>query len=343
MDSDWGWICVSLSLVFLGLGLGESASALRSSGLFSSTARERSELARVVAALLELEETLEAGLVPGAAAWDRVRTLAPPWGPLAWESLSELRSGGGAILPTLRRIRALAQEQAAALAEARAKSSQALAQALVCLLLTPAFGATLYTLLPGVEAHPWIWMLCCAGALGLGAIGAAWVLSLARAARWAGIEASRREWILAAHCAGERFLSLIRCGNPPDLAWSRMTEVLGREAPGLAARWGYAVFSAIPESGREDAFSAEHALAQAGQSIRSAIQASLMEGRPCSERVETVLHSLRQELRALVERELQLLGTRALKPLFLCVAPALFGLLAAGIALSWTELLGELA
>ena len=50
-----------------------------------------------------------------------------------------------------------------------------------------------------------------------------------------------------------------------------------------------------------------------------------MEGRPCLERAEAALLGLRQDMKAQVERELSLLPTRALKPLFIFVAPSLFG------------------
>lgn len=82
---------------------------------------------------------------------------------------------------------------------------------------------------------------------------------------------------------------------------------------------------------------AVRALAAAGEAIRKSIQVSLLEGRPCTERVESALAALRTEFRAAVDRELTLLGTRALQPLFLCVAPALLGLMIAGLAVAWLE------
>ena len=58
-----------------------------------------------------------------------------------------------------------------------------------------------------------------------------------------------------------------------------------------------------------------------------------MEGRPCAERVEAALTSLAYEIKARVEAELTLLSARALKPLFVCVAPGTFLLLGSGIFL----------
>ncbi|MGZ3707838.1 MAG: hypothetical protein ACXWPM_03265, partial [Bdellovibrionota bacterium] len=82
-------------------------------------------------------------------------------------------------------------------------------------------------------------------------------------------------------------------------------------------------------------------LAEAGRAIRKAVQVSLMEGRPCAERVESALQALRSEIQAWVDRELALLGTRSLKPLFLCVAPALLGLMAFGLYLGAGAMLLE--
>jgi hypothetical protein len=48
----------------------------------------------------------------------------------------------------------------------------------------------------------------------------------------------------------------------------------------------------------------EKILIEAGESIRKSIQVSLMEGRPCLERVETTLQGLRQDLKSQMEREL---------------------------------------
>jgi hypothetical protein len=103
----------------------------------------------------------------------------------------------------------------------------------------------------------------------------------------------------------------------------------------LALHWGYSVFETPKKPRLSASSSAASAILEAGSSMRKAIQVSLMEGRPCTERVESILLAFRQELRALIDRELGLLATRALKPLFIFVAPAIFGLLGAGVWLMW--------
>jgi hypothetical protein len=161
-------------------------------------------------------------------------------------------------------------------------------------------------------------------------------MAISDSARWAGIPPNCRGWILSAFCGGERFLALVRSGVPADLAWTRACELMADQAPGLVAEWGSSIWS-TPSLASDRGRSPLTPLREAGASLKKAVQVSLMEGRPCTERVEGVMYALRQELRARVDRELTLIGTRALKPLFLCVAPALFGLLTLGFWLAWQE------
>ncbi|MFL5814614.1 MAG: hypothetical protein ACJ763_13650 [Bdellovibrionia bacterium] len=283
--------------------------------------------------LQEIEELLGAGMLPSKEHWERLQKLPPPWGTLSHDSLQELRSSGSAILPTLRRIKDLATGQIRALADARARSSQAFAQALACTLLIPAFGGVLYWLLPGVSDSPWVWILLCVVSILIAGVGALWLLSMAQEARWAGLPKASRTWILASQCAGERFLALVRAGTPADLAWGRAIELLSREAPSLALLWGHSVWKSAPLDPSSVSNPASRLFFETGESLRRAVQVSLMEGRPCAERVEGALSSLSHEIKARIEAELTLLSTRALKPLFLCVAPGIFLLLGAGFLL----------
>ena len=230
-------------------------------------------------------------------------------------------------------------EHRKSLREARARSAQAVSQAALCAFLVPIFGATLQLLLPGLENHTMAWVAGCAVALLWAGTGALWMLVIADRARWGGLAAERRPWIAAALCAGERFLALLRSGRPADLAWSETQNELERDVSGLSRLWGYSVWvSESVVSTTRTHSETEVALARAGTSIRRAVQVSLMEGKGCSERVEAALISLSQEIRSSRERELELVGTRVLKPLFICVAPSILALLAWGLYLSWSEL-----
>ncbi|MEO5970445.1 MAG: hypothetical protein ABIQ95_11010 [Bdellovibrionia bacterium] len=309
--------------------------------------RNQVELQAVSNVLREIEETLLAGMIPTPERWDLIQKLSQPWGSLASESLNELRSTGGSLIPTLRRLRNLAEAQIASLSEARARSSQASGQALACSMLVPALGTALYFLLPTVREHGKAWFLACCSAIILTGIGALWLLHLAEVARWGGLAVKNRNWVLSSQCAGERFLALLRTGTPADIAWTGALNLLAKDSRDLALAWGYSIWESATRTKQVEGFfrvqgPAEKAILEAGNSIKKSIQVSTMEGRPCLERVETVFQALRQEMKSLVERELGLLATRALKPLFVCVAPALFGLLAFGLCLAAGDVMGDL-
>ncbi len=334
----WG-----LSFIFLFLGMKIIFSEIPFPRGGFGISQEIVALKKVIIVLHEIQETLEAGLVPDAPRWFQLAGLRAPWGKLASESLETLRAQGGSVLPTLRRIRNLAEEHETALKEAQAKSAQALAQTFLCSALVPFVGSTLYFILPGLSLRPWLWGSACALATGLSFFAALWLLNLTESARWGGLKSSQRSWILAAQCSGERFLALVRSGVPADLAWSKACEFLLAEAPGLAHQWGISVWvdSVLASQSKSPShLSATGVILTAGDSIRKSIQLSLMEGRPCIERVETALFALRQDIRAKIAQELGLLPTRALVPLFTCVAPALLGLLGFGFFLAWLEIAG---
>lgn len=317
--------------------ISDSVSFLKPLGLSS----QRRSLDQVVMLFQDLEDTLVTGMVPSHEKWEQLRALPNPWGSVSVDSLKELRDCGASLIPTLRRLKGLAEAHRTALEEARSKSSQALAQVMVCSFFVPVLGFGLYHLLPGMQNFFRFWLCCCGGALILSGIGALWLLQMTEVARWGGLKASRRSWILASQCAGERFLAVIRTGVPPDLAWAKSCELLTRVFPEglgmleLVEAWGYSVWDtpiALTKTPME------RTIVEAGSSIRKAVQVCLMEGRPCTERVETVLLALRQDIGTHVEKELTLLATRALKPLFICVAPALLGLLACGLWVSTQEI-----
>ena len=299
--------------------------------------RQVKTVQRVVSVFQEMEDTLLTGLALGEECWKALSRVAEPWRTLALDSLKHLRDSGSALLPTLKRLRVLAEEQRVALIDARAKSAQALAQAVACASLVPLLGGSLYFLLPGVQQAWRCWGLACGWAFLMTIFASTWLFRLAEEARWGGIPFARRVWVLAAHCAGERFLALIRSGVPPDVAWMQSIAFLKQNSPDLSWVWGHSVWeSPLEGTGKP----AERVIMNAGTSIRKAIHVSLMEGRPCAERVESVLLALRHDMKAQVERELAILSTRALKPLFFCVAPALLGLLTYGLWLAATDIVG---
>ncbi len=293
-------------------------------------------LLQVETVLRTFEDTLMAGLVPHPSQWQILSTLETPWGNLTTDSLSALRSSGCALLPTLKRLRELAAEHRITLIEARVQASQTFAQILFCTFLVPLLGALLYQLLPELAQVTLRWCLFCAFACLFSGMGTFWLIHLANIARWGGLEAKHRDWILKAQCAGEKFLSLIRTGIPPDIAWTQTCHFLSQHhADSLASLWGYSLWDQTPSFTHPSSL---RIFSTVGYSMKKVIQVSLLEGQPCLEKMESALDAFRQELKAQVKKELALLSTRALKPLFICVAPALFSLLGYALWLATHEI-----
>ena len=287
----------------------------------------------------ELEETLASGLVPSDARWEKLRDLEEPWNRLAYDSLIRLRSEGGAVIPTLRRFRELARRHFDSLGEARARSSQAIAQAVVCGALAPVFSVLLRMLLPEVAESGGAWWGITGIALVLGLLSGAWIWKMVEAARWGGLSRGEQDWMLAVLVFGERLLALLRLGRAPDRAW---TEALPLLPPALVAAWGSDPWKTdgLKEEPAGQAMNLRAALLASGSAYKKSIQASLWDGQPCTERIESALAGVRSETRAFQEKELQLLPTRALKPLFILTAPGILAILGFALFLSVASAIG---
>ena len=290
-------------------------------------------LQRVNRLVREFHECLSSGLIPEESRWLALRDLPYPWGTLIFTSLRDLRAAGGALLPTLKRISDLVEHQCASLEDARARSAGAIAQCGVCLSLVPLFGYCLNQMLPHLQDCTFVWYSACSLAFLLAGSGALWILRLATAARWGGLQGPRKIVGLHAEMSGERFLSLLRSGRPADQAWIDTFSLLEELDSPLRFIWSAHLWEESPP-GR----SLEEFVRQTGEAIKKAVHLSLMEGRPCTERIEAALRAHRHQMKAQIERQLGLLGTRALKPLFICVAPSLIGLL---ILALWLGVQGE--
>ncbi len=337
------WILGALAYLCFGSCLQSLLPLIPGKAFWNQIPKERAKLREAIRLLLDIEEQLMLGAIPPASAWESLRDLGPPWGTLCADSLLELRSQGASLLPTLQRLRHLAQNQEASLADAQARSSQSLAQAGISATLIPLLGFSLYELLPGLQENARAWFLGCIAAWGWNALGAIWMLRIAEAARWGGLPVTQRPWLLLSSCAGERLLAWIRGGIPPDLAWAKTSGFLEFFDPLMAEAWGHSLWDEKKPQHGSQLESASWVILDAGQSLRKTVQTCILEGTPSRERIEVALEAMRARIKACIERELQLLGTRSLKPLFLCVAPGALALFAWALYLSSGELLGSAA
>jgi hypothetical protein len=292
-------------------------------------------LSRVIASFQEIEETLMTGLVPTSDRWLLLEKLEEPWKSLSVKSVQELRSAGASLVPTLQRLRSLAMVHEFALENAHAKASQAVLQALLCSGLVPMVGILFYLSVPGIQENLIIWMAACIFSFLCCLCGSYWMLLMASQARWGGLKKSARCWMLASQCAAERLLAWIRMGSPADLAWIQSVTFLKVHACELSSFWGSSVWTSVLVS---KSFGLEKLILDLGVSIKKSIQVSLLEGRPCFKRLEELLEAFRGDMHAQIERELMLLPTRVLKPLFIFVAPSLMALLGLGFWLAMMEI-----
>ena len=206
------------------------------------------------------------------------------------------RSCGAALCRLPAQLRTLAQDNDAALAGyARARSAQALAQALVCALLVPSLRtapllaaprarAAPRSMVPGLRARG-----CFRSRRGGGAL---WMLAIADRATVGGLPGRSASVDTGlGNARANDFVALVRSGNPADRAHGHvLNELLHRDASGLAERWGRIGVEAPPENeaGRSHAPSAIRALEEAGRRLAQGCPGEpYVAGAPASERVET--------------------------------------------------------
>lgn len=304
--------------------------ALGIEALLFSDARQFKTLEKVCDQLQLLQEQLESGLFPDLSQWEQIKTWPDPWGEVMRVHVLEMRSRGLSVVPTIRRIKKLATETASAQWEAKSKSAQALGQALVCGSIIPVCSLTLYYLIPGLKAHFWTWILMTVICFLWSGLGALWIIKLADQARWSGLSQELRGSLLDAQVTVEGFTAQVKSGLPADIAWARAVQGFSARYTPLASGWSANIFSTQIRD--KKIFPSKEGLAQRrilelGFAIQKAIQLSLMEGRPCNERIELLSDAFRTEWKGNVDRALAQLPNQALKPLFLCIAPAAFLLL----------------
>jgi hypothetical protein len=323
-----------LTFFFFFLGIRALLHEFLAFEFFLGRTAQKRVLSRVIASFQEIEETLMAGLVPTSDRWGLLEKLEEPWRSLSVKSVQELRSAGASLVPTLQRLRNLANVHDFALESAHAKASQAVLQALLCSGLVPLVGTLFYWSVPGIGENLMIWLVACVFSFLCCLCGSYWMLLMASQARWGGLKKSSRCWMLASQCAAERLFAWIRMGSPADLAWIQSVTFLKIHASELSSLWGSSVWSSVLSS---KSIGLEKLILDLGVSIKKSIQVSLLEGRPCLKRLEDLMEAFRGELQSHIERELMLLPTRVLKPLFVFVAPSLMALLGLGFWLAIIE------
>ncbi len=280
------------------------------------------ELRLAAAKLRLLQELLESGMVPSSEEWDRIRTFPTPWNQIIGQSLQDLRKEGAPVLPTLDRLHRTFLDQVDFMCEAKVKSAQSLSQAHLSLGLIPGFSLMIYLLLPGIPESKGTFFLLTGFSTLLASFAYLWILFLSEKARFGNVRSENRSWWISAHTTMERIFALISSGRPPDQAWRSALHELLVSGSNLAVLWGAQVWDPFVPRNFSGFSECERIMILLGVEVRRSIQTSLLEGRGCLDRLESVHKSSFEELKTRIRTELNLLPGRCLKPLFLFVFPA---------------------
>ena len=323
--------CLTYFCLFLGLAeLKPLRNLLRS---HFSQSQQIVELRRSAHHLKLIQEMLESGLVPDAETWKKIESFPAPWGKSLLKSLQELRGHGASILPTLIRIQKTIEEQAELIQEGKVKSAQAFGQALLGLVLVPGFGVLLYLLLPELSQSLGEFLLLMLFSMTLSSIAWVWMVSMVEQARFGNMKTENRTWILGVNVALERLLALISTGSPPDLAWRKTIDEMALYDPTLAKEWKSQIWDIEFSVQTNVQSECERLALSLGTELRRHIQTSLIEGRSCMDRIESLHRSFLLDLRMKIGHELTLLPNRTLKPLFILVLPSVMLLLGGSLFL----------
>jgi hypothetical protein len=304
---------------------------------FLSQDRGLEELRSAAAKLRLLQELLESGIVPAEEDWNRIRSFPAPWNRIISESLHDLRREGAPVVPTIERLHRTLLDQVDFTLEAKVKSAQALSQAHISLALVPGFSVVLYLYLPGLRESGGAFFLLAGVSTLLSSFAYLWILSLADQARFGNVRFENRNWWVTVQATLERIFALISSGRPPDQAWRAALQDLFKNQSVLAQMWGAQVWDPFAPLSHSNLPECERIMILLGVEVRRSIQTSLIEGRGCLERLESIHKSSFAELKTKTRTELNLLPNRCLKPLFLFVLPGVMLLLSGSLWLSFKD------
>lgn len=282
---------------------------------------------------LSLREKLASGWILENHDLALVSKLKAPWGILGSESIEKIRQEGAQLDPTLQRLQSAAARHAELLKNSQSKVAQTRMQAKVAFFMVPFVSWVLYQLLPGID-HEWeLWL----GA-SLAATLLTWGASIrmdqmAETARWARLVGHERGWMLDVQIFLERLAALIRSGKTPDQAWLTAVSLMPWV---LRQSWGSDFWSEdttlSPQSKSHP--SLRSYLLSFGREMKEMLRFACFDGRGVLERLDHYSDNVKKEIQFYQNTEIEKLPTKALKPLFLGVAPAILGLFGVGLFLS---------
>ena len=243
--------------------------------------------------------------------------------------IQNLRNSGQAILPSLKGMREATLFVNRILVGSQAKVAPTRMQAKVSVGLVFAISLLLYKMLEGPENNLGIWIGATAIALLLAGYSFLWIEGLILRTIWNGSQKRTEGKWFSYFLFPLRLQGAIQMGTALDEAWGVSVRSLtengtGKMPPALASLWAKGDGAEPTDWPLEWKLLAE---------LRTALQHALYQGTPVSERILVWAAQARIQFEAELQARLETLPHRCLQPLYLCVAPAVVGLLVTGLVL----------
>lgn len=299
--------------------------------VFSLT-QEKNKNLLVLGWIKKIKISLESGVVPSEDEWMIIEDYQHSFSKRILMIINELRDSGCKILPTLCRFEELLEFQVDLLKNTHVQSSQAISQCIICLFVTPLFSVFLYQIVPFLSGYFWEWCALTSISFFLCFIGFLWIVSLCEKSMWCGLSYSERSYIMEVLVFFEMVISKINSGFCADQSWVEVLEIYKNHLP---------KFVVFTMSGCHESLKIKTLIQSLFKDAKSSIYYNLMEGKPCVETLVFFAKNFKSEYRALISHQLELLPIRALKPLFICVAPAIILLIIGTVFFSWNSLSGS--
>jgi hypothetical protein len=239
--------------------------------------------------------------------------------------IKELRNSGQALLPTLKGLRDSVGYVHRVLVQSQSKVAPTRLQAKVSIGLILVISLFLYYLLDGPRVSPGVWLVATLGALLLGGFAFLWIESLILQTIWRGSQKKTESQWFAYFLFPERLRGAIQIGQSLDEAWIQSVQSLDVTGlpPPLLSLW-----TKDPVECGSDVLEVKLL-----EELRLALQHALFQGTPVSDRIQVWANQCRVQFETDLTGRLETLPHRCLQPLFLCVAPAVIGLLVVGMFL----------
>lgn len=273
-------------------------------------------------------EKIQVGKILEPSDWRRLRNSPEPWGRYSSDCIEELRRMGAPITPTLQRFSELTEQHAEFLREGNTRAQQAYAQSAFGVALVPVVGAVLWQICPGVQEMGVRWWVLCGFATLLPALGWFWIQKMVDTSRWAKLLPKERPWLLESLFFGERLLAYLSGGMSGEEAWTEAMKIL---TPDLQSEWCHRELhpseQKLTRKNLGEDPSAREEILQLGPYLHASLLVSQIQGTPVRPRLEESLRLFRTHWNHQVRRNLEKIPLQVLKPLFICLAPAVLGLL----------------